>query len=241
MVKTMVMWIFCFCFMLSSTVKAEQPSKYIVGILDFPPFYVVTSESNVSGSLTEIVKKTLDKAGINYTITGLPPKRLYKNLAEGYVHIWMGIKGVPDYDEHVLYSKTQTMTIDICVYTLEDKSPIRSLEDLKGKKLLTLRGYGYGGISKFLDDPINKVTVDATDGHELAFKKLLKGRSEYLLEYKQPAEVTIAKEKITGLKRYDLKSIPLQFMVSKKAPDAENLLKKIDTAYLKLRVSGALK
>lgn len=241
MSKTIFIFTLIFCFMFSSTTIAEQPSKYIVGILDFPPFYVVKSESDVSGSMTEIVKKTLNKAGINYTITGLPPKRLYKSLAEGYVHIWMGIKGVPDYDEQVLYSKIQTQTIDICVYTLTDKPPVNSLQDLKGKKILTIRGYGYGGIIKFIEDPMNNVVVDATDGHELAFKKLLKNRSDYLLEYRQPAEVTITKEKITGLKRYDLKSIPIQFIVSKKAPDAENLLKKIDTAYLKLRVSGALK
>jgi hypothetical protein len=42
-------------------------------------------------------------------------------------------------------------------------------------------------------------------------------------------------EKLTGLKYSSLKKLGLYFIVSKKAPDAENLIKKIDAAYTTLR------
>lgn len=225
------------CLYFPSSVQGE-PLK--VGVLDFPPFYVVKSETDVSGSMAEIIRKTLDRAGIDYVLNGLPPKRLYKNLADGTTHIWMGIKGVPDYDGQVLYSNIQTEEIDVCLYTLADKPLLNSLDELKGKKVITIRGYGYGGMIKFLEDPANNITADPTDGHELAFKKLLKGRADYLLDYKQPAEIMIKKEKLTGLKNRSLKNIKVQFIISKKAPDAENLLKKIDAAYLALKKEGVL-
>jgi polar amino acid transport system substrate-binding protein len=90
-------------------------------------------------------------------------------------------------------------------------------------------------------DPKNRIATDPADGHALAFKKLEKGRSDYLLDYKQPAEEIIKKEKLTGLKFSALKTLKLIFIVSKKAPDAENLLKKIDAAYLALQKEGAFK
>lgn len=225
---------------LSLPLKAQsEPLK--VGVLDFPPFYIVKNETDVSGTMADVLRKTLDKAGISYVIKGYPPKRLYKELAEGSVHIWMGIKGVPDYEGKVLYGASQTGEIEIRLYTTADKPLLNSLDDMKGKKIITIRGYGYGGMVTFLNDPKNGITSDPTDGHDLAFKKLIKGRSDYVLDYKQPAEDTISKDMITGLKFSSLKNIKLYFIVSKKAPDAENNMKKIEAAYLTLKKEGTIK
>jgi polar amino acid transport system substrate-binding protein len=237
--KIPVIVVLAFCLYFPASAQAAEPLK--VGVLDFPPFYIVKSETDVTGSMTDVIRKTLDKAGIKYVLSGLPPKRLYKNLTDGTTDIWMGIKGVPDYEGHVLYSDIETQEIEIRLYTLKDKPLLKSLDELKGKKVIIQRGYGYGGMIKFLEDPNNNITLDPTDGHDLAFKKLLKGRSDYVLDYKQPAEATIAKEKFTGLAYSSLKSLKIQFIVSKKTPDAANLLKKIDAAYLALKKSGAFK
>ena len=226
-------------FLYLPSASHAEPLK--VGVLDFPPFYIVKSETDVSGSMADVIRKTLDKAGIAYVISGLPPKRLYKNLADGTTHIWMGTRGVPEYEGHVLYSNIETQEIEIRLYTTNDKPLLTTLADLKGKKVITIRGFGYGGMITFLNDPKNNITTDLTDGHDLAFKKLLKGRSDYLLDYKQPAEDTIKQEKMTGLKYSSLKKINIQFVVSKKAPDAQNLLKKIDAAYLALKKEGVFK
>ncbi len=212
-----------------------------VGVLDFPPYYVVKSESNVTGSLTAVIRKTLERAGIPYELNGFPPKRLYKNLGEGVTHVFLGTRGVPEYDGQVLYSSIKVEEIEVRLYTLRDKPLLKTLQELKGKQVITQRGYGYGGMVTFLDDPANGITVDPTDGHELAFKKLIKGRADYLLDYMQPAEAVIKNGRLTGLKFSRLKSLSVQFIVSKKVPDAENLLKKIDAAYLALKKEGAFK
>lgn len=218
---------------------AAEPLK--IGVLDFPPYYVVKSESNVGGSLADVIKKTMDRVGIPYELSGFPPKRLYKNLGEGGTHVFLGTRGVPDYEGRVFYSDIKVEEIEVRLYTLKDKPLLKSLQELKGKQVITQRGYGYGGMVTFLEDPANSITVDPTDGHDLAFKKLIKGRADYLLDYRQPAEAVIRKERLTGLKYSSLKNLRVQFIVSKKAPDAENLLKKIDAAYLALKKEGAFK
>jgi polar amino acid transport system substrate-binding protein len=228
-----------FCLYFPASPQAAEPLK--VGVLDFPPFYIVNSETDVAGSMTDVIRKTLDKAGIKYVLNGYPPKRLYKNLTDGTTDLFMGIKGVPDYEGQVLYGDVETQEIEIRLYTLKDKPLLKSIDELKGKKVITQRGYGYGGMIKFLEDPKNSITTDPTDGHDLAFKKLLKGRSDYVLDYNQPAEATIAKEKFSGLAYSSLKTLKIQFIVSKKTPDATNVLQKIEAAYLSLKKSGAFK
>jgi len=223
---------------IPSSIQAE-PLR--VGVLDFPPFYVVKSEFEVSGILSDIIRKTLDRAGVKYVMSGFPPKRLYLNLADGTTQLFMGIRGVPEYEGHVLYSNIKAEEIEVRLYTLKDKPLLRSLNDLKGKKVITQRGYGYGGMVTFLEDPANNITVDPTDGHDLLFKKLIRGRADYLLDYNQPAESVIKKDKITGLKYSIIKKLKVQFIISKQTPDAENLLKKIDAAYLALKKEGAFK
>jgi hypothetical protein len=75
-------------------------------------------------------------------IKGFPAKRLYQSLAEGTTHIWLGIKGVPDYEGRVLYSNIQTGEIEIRLYTTADKPLLKSLTELSGKRVITIRGYG---------------------------------------------------------------------------------------------------
>ncbi len=211
------------------------------GVLDFPPYYIVKSENDVTGSLADVIRRVLDRAGFQYVLNGYPPKRLYKNLADGTTQVWLGVSGVPEYEGKVLYSNIKVEEIEVRLYTLEGKPLLKSLENLKGKTVIIQRGYGYGGIITFLEDPRNSITADYTDGHDLAFRKLLKGRADYLLDYRQPAEALIRKERFSGVKSSPIKTIGVYFIVSKKAPDAENLLKKMDAAYLALKKEGAFK
>ncbi len=237
-IKLIVVVFMVFCLYFPSSIQAE-PLR--VGVLDFPPFFVVKNESDVSGILADIIRKTLDKAGVKYVVSGFPPKRLYLNLADGTTQLFMGIRGVPDYEGHVLYSNIKIEEIEVRLYTLKDKPLLSSLNDLKGKKVITQRGYSYGGMLTFLEDPRNNISVDPTDGHDLLFKKLIRGRADYLLDYNQPAESVIKRDKITDLKYSIINKLKVQFIISKKTPDAENLLKKIDAAYLALKKEGAFK
>ena len=232
--------VIAFCLSLCAPARGEAPVLK-AGVLDFPPYYIVKNENDVRGSLAEVIRKVLDRAGFTYVLNGYPPKRLYKNIADGTVQVWLGVGGVPDYEGKVLYSDIKVEEIEVRLYTLDGKPLLRKMEDLKGKTVILQRGYGYGGLVSFLEDPRNKITPDYTDGHELAFKKLLKGRAEYLMDYRQPADAVISKERLSGVKSIPMKTLGVHFIVSKKAPDAENLLKKIDAAYLALKKEGAFK
>lgn len=221
----------------SAWVSAET---YNVGVLDFPPFYIVKSETEVEGTMADLLRKIMDKAGMKYVMKGYPPKRLYKELAEGSTQIWMGVKGVPEYEGQVIYGDSEINEIEIRLYTLEGKPLLNTLPETKGQKIITIRGYSYGGMINYLTNPENAISLDPSDSHELAFKKLIKGRGDYVLDYKRPAEEAIKANAMTGLAHSVLKNIKIHLVVSKKTPDAENVLKKMEDAFKALKKEGAI-
>lgn len=60
-----------------------------IGMLDFPPYYILGKNEEVKGGLlVDMLVKIFDRAGIEYTLAGYPPKRLYSNVV-GITHVWL--------------------------------------------------------------------------------------------------------------------------------------------------------
>ncbi|MBF0228406.1 MAG: transporter substrate-binding domain-containing protein [Desulfamplus sp.] len=239
-----VVSLFAICLTISLVgspfVQKLEAQEIQVHVFNFQPFYVVEEGKEPSGLLIESLKVALEKCNIAYSIKGYPPKRVYNNLAEGKSDIFLGVKGVPEFEGNVLYSSEKITQIDLRVYNRQDTQPIKTKEELKGKKILTIRGYSYGGFIKYLEDPANQITLDVTDGHELAFKKLQGKRADYLLDYSAPAETTLKSVIIPGIQNHSISLLDVFLIVSKKNPDAENILKKIEQAFIDLKKEGKL-
>ncbi|MBF0259446.1 MAG: hypothetical protein HQK62_11505 [Desulfamplus sp.] len=91
-----------------------------------------------------------------------------------------------------------------------------------------------------MEDPANNIELDVTDGHELAFKKLQGKRADYLLDYSAPAEKTLKSITIPGIQSHSISLLDVFLIISKKTPDAENLLKKLEQAFIDLKKEGKL-
>lgn len=222
----------------SPVVAGEK--TYHVGVLDFPPFCVIQKTGECSGILVEVIKKVLKHGGISYTFTGMPPKRLYSGLSNGEIDIYLGVKGVPGYAEQVLFSDFAVADIDLQVYSRKGSPVIHSLEQLKGKKILVLMGYGYGGLIRFLKDPKNGITLDASADHITAFRKLKAGRADYVLDYRRPASKAIEEVGLEDVEHGSILKLDVYFIVSKKTPDAEKLMGRMENSYQELKARGKL-
>lgn len=211
-----------------------------IGVLNFQPFYVVEDGNEPYGLFIDYLKAALIKCNLPYSIKGYPPKRLYKYLTEGEADIFLGVKGVPELEGNVLYSNEKITEIDLRVYSRPGTAPIKSKEELKGKRILTIRGYSYGGFIKYLENPENKITSDMTNGHELAFKKLQAQRADYLLDYSAPAETALKSVIIPGIENHSISLLDIVLIVSKKTPDAQGLLNRLEQAFRELKQDGTL-
>jgi polar amino acid transport system substrate-binding protein len=211
-----------------------------IGIISFPPFYVVNSDQTLSGIYLDILKKTLHHAKIKYRFDVYPPKRLYNNLKSGDTELLLGIKGASIYDDHVLYSTTAISQIQLRVYATGDTSLPKTKEDINDHKVITMRGYSYGRLADYFSNPKNNIDVTLTSDHRSSFLMLKENRADYVINYKHPSETALKTVKIKDLKYTNFHDIKVYFVVSKAMPNAKNIVSKLEQAYLELVLLGEL-
>ncbi len=218
----------------------SQASEIKAGTTSFPPFYVVNDDQTASGIFLNIMERTLIHAGLSYRLDIYPTKRLYRNLGMGETELFLGIKGSPDYDENVLYSETSISKIQMRIYAIGDTPLPETKEDLNGHKIITMRGYGYGGLVNYFQDPKNNIEVSLTSEHRSSFLMLKNNRAAYVINYKHPSESALADLTIKNLKYTNFYDAEVYFIVSKSIPNAAEVLHKLETAYLELVKLGEL-
>jgi polar amino acid transport system substrate-binding protein len=172
----------------------------------------------------------------------------------------MGIKGVPDYEGKVLFSAFPVAGLDLRVYFRKVTPAVQNIEQLKGARVIVIdrgasherknglkgarviviMGYGYGGLIKYLENPANKIAVDPSHTHTLAFRKLKAGRADYLLDYQLPASIAIEEAGVKDVRSHSISKVDIFFIVSRKTPGADELMKPMETAYQSLKADGTL-
>ena len=210
------------------------------GSTSFPPFYVVNKDQTASGIYLDIMEKTLKHAGLSYRLDIYPTKRLYRNLGSGDTHLFLGIKGSPEYHANVLYSKTVISQIQMRIYSVGNTPLPTTKEDINNHKIITMRGYGYGGLVSYFADPKNNIEVTSTSEHRSSFLMLKNNRADYVINYKHPSETALADLKIPALKYTNFYDSEVYFIVSKETPNAKDILGRLELAYLELVELGEL-
>lgn len=211
------------------------------GVINFPPFFIINSDQTVSGVYHDIVKKTLLRAKMKYRLDTYPTKRLYHNLKSGETELFLGIKGSPEYDKHVLYSTMAISQIQMRIYAVGNTPMPNNKEDINNHRIITLRGYSYGGLISYFTDPKNNIDVTSTSNHRSSFLMLKEQRADYVINYKHPSNAALKNLDIPGLKYSSFYNAKIYFIVSKALPNAEQILQRLEQAYLELVALGELK
>lgn len=225
-------------FLLSAPLLAEEIKA---GIMIFPPYFIQNENKKPDGIYLKVMEETLRNANLEYRIDIYPAKRLYLNLGNGKTHLYLGIKGAPEYDDKVLYSTTKISEINMRVYANDNIPLPLQKEDLNNHRISIIRGYSYGGLINYFKDPKNNIDVASTAEHLSSFKMLKNKRVDYVINYKNPSEAVLEYLDIPGIKFTDLYVINVYFIISKFTPNAVEVLDRIENSYLELLESGKIK
>lgn len=212
---------------------AERPVR--LGCVEFPPLSYSDPEGRPTGRVVEMVAGLLRRIGMEWSGQCYPGARLMASLKDGTADFATLIRH-PEIIDHTLYGRLPVALIDLDAWRRKDRPPVGGIEGLKGKSVIVLRGYGYGGMIDWLKDPANGLTLNYADSHAAALKMLANGHGDYLVDYRGPAETAQAENQLPGLEREVLRRLDVYFVVSKKAPQAELLLHRLEEAF---KASGA--
>lgn len=211
-----------------------------VGYIEFPPVFYTDSKGKPQGILIDLVGKVIVHAGYEWKAASYPTNRMISLLVNGKIDLWVGLSTIPAFKEKTLIGQSEIMKISLCSYTIGKKPPIKTKEDLKGKSVIILNGYSYGGWITFIQNPHNNIRYHGTGTHMSAFKMLKAKRADYLLNYKGPSETTLKNIEIPDLQVNEISAFGAYFVVSKKTPNAEDLLNDLEKAYQQLKKEGNL-
>lgn len=119
---------------------------------------------------------------------------------------------------------------EVRLYRLGDNPPIKDRGDLVAKDIITIRGYSYGELKGFVDDPTHHIVDNVANSHEAAFVMLRNRRAEYLIDYAGLATDVLAAHPIDGLRFQPLERLEVHLILSKAYPDSERVMARLEAA-----------
>jgi polar amino acid transport system substrate-binding protein len=182
-----------FAVMVPLLVRAEDSHPDIEYV--YPDQSVWTTRVDANGvlenPLLHFAEELFSRMQLNWSAQPYPAERLFHRLEQGESNFSILVKA-PQLAERCVFSKKPVGFTELRVYRKENMPAVTAKEDLRGKNVIVIRGYSYGGIGRFLNDPATNVVVHKAQRHDSAFEMLAFGRAEYLLDYTGPSEEMLA-------------------------------------------------
>lgn len=223
--------IFIFLFFSISVHSATYKEEALtVGYVEFPPLSYTNADGKADGSLIHLATKLLNTSGHQYKFIALPSKRVMAYLPTGVIDLWIGIDTHEKLRDFAIVGKQIISKIKLNIYSTNIQNKV-VLADLNNKSVIIIRGFNYGGILNYLNNQDNKITTFITNTHHSAFNMLLAKRSPYMIAYEAPVNIELEKQKI-NLHSSEIFELPLYLTISKKTPNAEALLKRLEEIFL---------
>lgn len=227
---------FIFCFSLLIVVvdcnatdnNNENKTKIKYGYPNQSIFIATVNgkEQPITPMLT-VAQELFDRANLSWESAAYPAKRLFKNLKDGSTNFTILVRA-SSLRESFIFSEKPFYSTSLNVYHIGDKKPITTKEDLIGTRVITIRGYSYGKLRKFIEDPKNNITVEVTSKHQYAFRMLESGRADYLIDYASAAKDIISESSISDLRSNKIKQLNIFLVLSQSYPNADETMKKLE-------------
>ncbi len=126
------------------------------------------------------------------------------------------------------------------IYSLPKTPLSTNPQDWRGKSIAIIRGFGYAGLIHLLNEQEkqNYITVNRANNHYSAFLILKSGRCDYVIDYKNPSDTILKTMSINGIKQILLSKIDIHVLINVNFPEADSILKRIETTYQQLDGNG---
>lgn len=219
---------------------ADGRTEIEFGYVEQPPRTFTNEQGKAEGQVIRLVSDLFAKAGMAWRPVSYPAARLFENLKDGTTAASVLVR-VPSLEQHCLWSRMDLGGEDIRVYFLADRSPVQSKDDLVGKSVIVLRGYSYSGLLNFLSEERNRVALSYAASNSDSFEMLLAGRADYLVQYAEASERVLAAKPIPGIRHAVIGRTTRHLVLSKKVPDAEKTMERLERILKTMDVADYLK
>lgn len=231
---------------MPGSVQGSEPAHQGVTEIEYgypdQSIFVATMDTRgqLDSPMLRLAEVLMERAGIPWHAVSYPARRLFRNLESGNTNFSILVRG-SSLEGSCIFSQQPVYTTQLNVYSIGNRPAVTSREDLIGKKIITIRGYSYAGLLKFISDPANRIVNEVTGTHTSAFAMLRDNRADYLLDYASAASDILAENPIEDLKANAIDELDIYLVLSRSYPDAENLMARLEAIVKTLDVDKILK
>ncbi|MGC8119590.1 substrate-binding periplasmic protein [Marinobacter sp. VGCF2001] len=208
-----------------------------VAYVEFPPVSYRNARGEPAGEFVEITRKVAEEAGFRVDFIYLPVARTYLYLKNGHIDLWMGLTDIPALEDDILESWTSPIPVDLSAWYLEGRPPLDHMDRLRNKTVIVIGGYTYAGLRDWLMSQVD-IRVTEAPNHRSALDMLKRNRGDYLLDYRQPVQMTLNGDGDEKIRESEMRSRHSAWLFSLANPRAAILREAFDDAYLRLAERG---
>lgn len=221
--------------------RPAAPTEMEYGYPDQSIFVAaVNSKGQPDSPMTRLADALLGRAGIPWHATPYPASRLFINLQNGSTAFSILVRA-PSLEACCLFSRQPVYSTSLNVYAIGDKAPVVSKDDLVGKRIITIRGYSYAGLAKFIANPANRIANETAGTHDAAFAMLRAQRADYVIDYASAASDVLAGSPIADLRSQPIDRLDVYLVLSRSYPGAEELMHRFEEIIKTLDVERILR
>lgn len=171
------------------TTAGAYADKVITGTAEiYPPF--ATDANSSGGFAIEIVRSAFESQGYKLEVTYYPWARAMNEVTSGNYDVLINVWYTEERSNFLLYSDSYAENSVKFIKRKDDTFEYSSLDSLTGKKIGTIRKYGYG------DDFLNATNFKKIEANSfiINLRKLITGRIDLTLEDELVARTIILNE-----------------------------------------------
>lgn len=218
---------------------AAVPETVRMAYAQFQPYTYQDNDGNPAGSFIEATRKVAEEAGYHVKFILLPVSRAYLYLVNGKVDAWAGMKHTPALLNKVLESEISPVSAHLSAWYRSDTEVLENFEQLKGKTVIIIGGYTYGGLIDWLHTT-GGIDVTEAPNHRSAIEMLKRKRGDYLLDYLEPVQQILTQPSDSIIRESAIRTRPTAWIFSLKSPHAALFREDFDSAYLRLMKAGKM-
>ena len=224
----------------SAVSQETERDRLEFGYIHLPPFGYTDSEGEHKGYLIELARRVFDGMEQPVRFTQHPASRLYQQIDTGETAFTLASADLHRLSQTAIEAQEAAITLTLTLYRLKGTPSITSVEQLRGEHLVLLKGYSYGKLGEFFESERGRIRISEARTHHSALRMIQYDRADYLLDYQTSADLTIARNGMTGFARDVIGRVPVHFFVSKELDNAQALADAWDRSLRQLKASDRL-
>lgn len=225
--------------MRSEADDAPAKPRVQVAVMPFPGYSYLDERRPPAGKTVRLVRLLMEQADYDHEIRILPAARIWRGLADGSIHVWPGVLSKPGLQDHTLLTDRDLGLVGINLYARPNSKLPSWPEGIAGKRVILITNYTYtNDLLRTLYDDRLKVQIHRGSSHVGAVNMLLRGRGDYLLDYRAQVDPIAKRLGLEPLPFVQVAEQPMRFVLSRAGGFAEQLKRDLDRAFDELHGQG---